>query len=527
LSATLAAGQQTAVFDGVTLLGYATTLGTNWSYVPTKSLAIGSHSLTAKVVDAAAALSGTASAAVIVIEQIVSLGASISGTAGVTKTGSNAWAIGNGQPTLTGTLGANLGANEVLAVYDNVLTYLGTATVTGLNWGFTPASALGTGAHSLGFHVQDAGTLNNVAYSAGRANSAAVNLVVDGSIPTALATITGLSDNTGPITGNVATGGMTDDVRPVLSGALDVALTGGNQSVQVFDNGSLLGTAAVNGFNWNFTPSTALASGSHSFTANVLNLATGLTTGASTAFSVDEQSIALTGVTDHIGPLTGNVLAVSGMSVTDDSAVTLSGTLGHALLAGQVVAIYDGALLLGTASTNASTWSLTPSTALAQGTHSFTAQIETSASPGIALTKNEATSLLVQTNDPIYSNIANFSLFMGSSGQTLDLRNLNTVQLREVNVVQASNTLKVTAVSLAALGISDAYTGTSGWMGALVSGDKQLAIDGSSGGTVHVDATGWALQSGTVTNGAVIYNSYVNGTAQLLIDNHLSVQHVL
>ncbi|MEG5597177.1 Ig-like domain-containing protein, partial [Enterobacter hormaechei] len=61
-------------------------------------------------------------------------------------------------------------------------------------------------------------------------------------------------------------GDVTNDTTPTLSGSSGVI--GG--TISIYDNGRLIGTATVgsNG-SWSFTPDTALADGSHSFTATV------------------------------------------------------------------------------------------------------------------------------------------------------------------------------------------------------------------------------------------------------------------
>ena len=73
----------------------------------------------------------------------------------------------------------------------------------------------------------------------------------------------GLYDDVGSSTGNIASGGQTDDTMPTAQGwghAGDV--------VKVYDGGTLLGstTVASNG-SWSFTPSSALPNGSHDLTA--------------------------------------------------------------------------------------------------------------------------------------------------------------------------------------------------------------------------------------------------------------------
>ncbi|WP_160317089.1 Ig-like domain-containing protein, partial [Trabulsiella odontotermitis] len=60
-------------------------------------------------------------------------------------------------------------------------------------------------------------------------------------------------------------GEITNDSTPTLSGK---GLIGG--TISVYDNGTLIGTAIVDGSGtWSFTPGTALNDGNHNFTATV------------------------------------------------------------------------------------------------------------------------------------------------------------------------------------------------------------------------------------------------------------------
>ncbi len=81
--------------------------------------------------------------------------------------------------------------------------------------------------------------------------------------------ITGLFDDKGPATGYVLPGGITDDTTPTVGGTLSAALTSG-QMIGIYDGTTTrLGYAVINGTNWIYTPTTALAMGPHTFVAKV------------------------------------------------------------------------------------------------------------------------------------------------------------------------------------------------------------------------------------------------------------------
>ena len=164
-------------------------------------------------------------------------------------------------PTLKGTITGSLGTSEVVAVYDGA-TRLGAANVEGSNWSLTTAS-LGNGAHSFSVRVED--TVGNQS-----AASTAYAFNIDATVPTATAPVTGLADDVALNTGNIVSGGVSNDPVPMLSGTITGTLAAGDV-VRVFDGATLLGNATVSGATWSFTTSTLLP-GAHSFTALVENV---------------------------------------------------------------------------------------------------------------------------------------------------------------------------------------------------------------------------------------------------------------
>ncbi|WP_058969105.1 Ig-like domain-containing protein [Type-D symbiont of Plautia stali] len=182
-----------------------------------------------------------------------------------------------------------------------------------------------------------------------------------------IATSLVLTDNVGTIQGAIVNGVTTDDNTPTLSGTAEAGAT-----VNIYDGGTLIGTAVVgaNG-TWSFT-SSALADGQHSFTTTVTDAA-GNTSAASDpiTFTVDTIApVAAAGLTvsDDVG---GTQDPLTAGSTTDDNTPTLSGTAEP----GTYVSVYDGTTLLGTATVGADgTWSFT-TPALSNGAHSLTVTV--------------------------------------------------------------------------------------------------------------------------------------------------------
>ncbi|ELN2124125.1 BapA prefix-like domain-containing protein [Enterobacter kobei] len=258
-------------------------------------------------------------------------------------------------PTLTGTAEAG----SLVTIYqDGGLTPVATVTADGSgNWSYTPA-ALGEGLHS--FEVT--ATLNGATSGRSPAASVTVDLTAPGT-----PTIGAVIDDVGPGTGPLTNGQTTNDNQPTLTGTGAVGDT-----ISVYNNGTLLGSAVVgNTGTWSFTPPSPLAEGTHVLTIRETDPA-GNQSAPSAGFTVVVDTVSttpvITNVTDDVGNSAATV--VSG-TPTNDATPTLSGTAE----ANSVVTIFDGGTQIGVVTADGTgAWTFTPDTALAEGSHSFTAQ---------------------------------------------------------------------------------------------------------------------------------------------------------
>ena len=181
--------------------------------------------------------------------------------------------------------------------------------------------------------------------------------------------IGGVIDNVGPVKGNVASGGTTDDPKPVFTGSGAHA----GDIITIKDGSAPIGSAIVKpDGTWSVTPDVSLGNGLHNITAVGKNPTTGATGPASTAYPITVDTTvpaapAISGITDQAGPVTGNV--ASG-GFTDDSRPIISGS-GKP---GDIVTVSDNGLPIGSATVNGSgNWSVTPVNALNNGSHNITA----------------------------------------------------------------------------------------------------------------------------------------------------------
>ena len=111
-------------------------------------------------------------------------------------------------------------------------------------------------------------------------------MVVDTTAPTR-PSISSIIDDVGPNTGAIGANQPTNDARPTLNGTTEA-----NARVDIYDNGSFVISVTADGSgNWSYTPTTALAQGTHSFTITATDSA-GNTSGISSAAAIVVDTVA-------------------------------------------------------------------------------------------------------------------------------------------------------------------------------------------------------------------------------------------
>ncbi|WP_186059878.1 Ig-like domain-containing protein [Burkholderia gladioli] len=261
-------------------------------------------------------------------------------------------------PTLSG----KAEAGAIVVVRDG-LDVIGSSVADGEgNWSFTPGSALAEAEHVFTVIARDAAGNSSIP-------SEPHTIRIDVSGPGTVM-IVRVIDDVEPHTGDVPSGGVTNDPLPAMEG-----IAKPHARVTIRDGSTVLGsTDADEQGNWRFVPDAGhrLAEGAHTLLAQSTDpLGQQSEPSAPYYLVVDtvppgQPTIDL--VFDDVGKEQG---ALASHDFTDDATPTLHGRAE----VGAKVEIYDGGLLIGTTMANrGGRWSFTPSRPLDEGAHALTAK---------------------------------------------------------------------------------------------------------------------------------------------------------
>ena len=212
--------------------------------------------------------------------------------------------------------------------------------------------------------TQPSGTVSAVDKDAA-GNASSVTTAPYTAPPPATPSLASVVDNVGAVVGNIASGGSTDDTTPTLSG------TGTpGDTIKIYDGATLVATTLVDNLgNWT-APTSVLSSGLHTLSVNAVSPAGVAGPAVTTTLTIDNSPPAaplFTNIVDDVAPVLGNV---ANNGVTNDANLLIQGTAE----ANSTVKIYDGATLLGSATTNgAGAWTFNAPT-LADGAHQLSAK---------------------------------------------------------------------------------------------------------------------------------------------------------
>ncbi|EOC9247243.1 Ig-like domain-containing protein [Enterobacter hormaechei] len=364
ISGTAKAGSTVTIMDGSNVLG-TTTAGADgtWSFTPSVDLGRGEHTFTATAKDPMGNESASSSWTVTIDTDAPvkpTIDAALDDVGSVQANLANGGTTDDPTPTLSG----KAEAGSTVKIYDqNGLLGEVTAKADG-TWSFSPVAKLPEGEHR--FHVTATDRAGNTS-----ADSDDFVLTLDYTAPDASKlAITEVYDDV-KTAGVVASGGETDDNRPLIKGT---GAEAGN-TITVYSGDKVIGTATVQADGtWSLEPTTPLPDGRYTLTAKETD-GVGNVSGPSGEYiinvaTVPPQAPTLDTVYDDVAP---HADYLQKGDVTNDTTPTLSGSSG---VAGGTISIYDNGRLIGTATVGSNgSWSFTPDTALADGSHSFTATV--------------------------------------------------------------------------------------------------------------------------------------------------------
>ncbi|MEH3480425.1 Ig-like domain-containing protein [Enterobacter cloacae] len=364
ISGTAKAGSTVTIMDGSNVLG-TTTAGADgtWSFTPSVDLGRGEHSFTATAKDPMGNESSSSSWTVTIDTDAPvkpTIDSALDDVGTVQGTLSNGGSTDDPTPTLSG----KAEPGSIVKIYDqNGLLGEVTAKADG-TWSFSPVAKLPEGEHR--FHVTATDKAGNTS-----ADSDDFVLTLDYTAPDASKlAITEVYDDV-KTAGVIASGGETDDNRPLIKGT---GAEPGN-TITVYNGDKVIGTATVQADGtWSLEPTTPLPDGKYTLTAKETD-GVGNVSGPSAEYvinvaTVPPQAPTLDTVYDDVAP---HADYLQKGDVTNDTTPTLSGSSG---VIGGTISIYDNGRLIGTATVGSNgSWSFTPDTALADGSHNFTATV--------------------------------------------------------------------------------------------------------------------------------------------------------
>ncbi|WP_165987213.1 Ig-like domain-containing protein [Caballeronia sp. SBC1] len=344
-----------------------------WSIKITGDLSSGAHDFTATqlaVIGGESAASNhwsiTVSAPVVAPTESVTISGLYDDTSGSLVLVNRGGSTLDTTPIVKGTVDHALLSGESLAVYRDG-NKVGTATMSGTSWSFND-SGVGVGSHTYTARVENSAGAS--AFSAGYSFSEAS--------PFAPPVIANVVDATSAHTGTVPAGGATADTHPTVSGT---GIPG--DTVYLYQNGIGCGDTkvAANG-TWSIKVTGGLSTGAHDFTAT--QFAAGQSESAisnhwsitvSAPVVAPTESVTISGLYDDTS---GSLVLVNRGGSTLDTTPIVKGTVDHALLSGESLAVYRDGNKVGTATMSGTSWSFNDS-GVGVGSHTYTARVENSA----------------------------------------------------------------------------------------------------------------------------------------------------
>ena len=457
-----------------------------WSVTPTGALADGLHNVLVTATDPAGNTSPATTVPVRIDTSAPATPAApdlvASSDTGNSSTDDN---TSDNTPTFSGT-GT---AGDTITVYDGN-TVLGTAVVDGNgNWSLNVPASMADGVHQITTTASDpAGN------TSGR--SPALAVTIDTQAPAAPpADVAATSD-----TGSSDTDNITSDNTPTITGG---SATPGDTITLKDAAGNTLGSAVVapDG-TWAITPTSPLADGTQNLSVTATDPAGNVSAPGTVPVTIDTTPPAAPAAALAVGSNSG----LTTDNVTNDNTPTITGS---GATPGDTITLYapDGTTELGTAVVASNgTWSITPTTALADGTQALSVKATDPAgnvSPAtplpLVIDTTVAAPVISPTNGAVISGT-------GEPGATVTLTDgINTIGTA---VVAADGTWSITPPNNTAVPLNTVLSATQ----TDVAGNPSTPGTGTVTAVPFVNPTDGSPITGTGKPGDSIVVSYPDPT---------------
>jgi hypothetical protein len=339
--------------------------GLGWTWVDGRTLADGDYNYQLRVIDDAGNISATTSQ-VVTIDTVVpdaSKTVTIDSISDDTGLSNSDFVTQDTSLTLHGSLGATLSDGEYVQISLDGGNTWQNVTVVGNSWYYADGRTLQNQTYDYWVRVID--TAGNVG------DSAHQQVTVDTIAPDAAITVT--VDNITVDTGFDNNDFLTSETSYTLHGTLGATL-GANEFVQVsLDGGQTWVYATVNGTQWQYADTRTLGDGDHSYQVRVVDQAGNVGATTSQVVTVDTQAPQYGITVDAISDDTGQSASDF---ITNDTTLTVSGSLGRALASDERVQIsMDGGATWTDATVTQTQWSYTDPRVLPEGDHTYQVRI--------------------------------------------------------------------------------------------------------------------------------------------------------
>jgi VCBS repeat-containing protein len=442
-----------------------------WSIIAT-ALAAGSHTITARAVDAAGNLGPASGGMTVTIDTAAPAtridsadllsDTGVSGTDFVTRIAAQ---------NIGGTLSAPLAAGEIVYVsLDNGSSWTAAvASVGGSTWSLAGVTL--SGSNTLKIKVTDAAGNDGPVY--------AQTYVLDTVGPSSSASSAQFSSDTGPSSTDL----VTNSAAQTISGTLSSDLAAGDTVYVSLDNGQSWAVAVMNGPRaWSLAGQTL--AGSNTLKVKVTDLAGNDSAMYSAAYVLDTLAPSAPSAPDL------SAGSDSGIFLDDNWTNVTSPTLTGTAEAGATITLYDGATVIGTGVATGGVWSI-PISGLASGTYQITAiardaagNVSNASSP-LVVTIDADAPIAIPANSTPADDVTNLA-----PDSNIILRFDSPVELGTGGSIILYNVTDGTVLET----ISYDSTSITGW------GSAALTIDPSSpmpgGKTIAVRWSGSAFQDG-------------------------------